>query len=138
MNVLVALAWPNHIQHRRAVAWFVGIRTEGWATCPTTESGFVRVSSNARAVHDARTPAESIHLLQRLQATGRHQFWDDGVSITQDRFGLFARVVGHRQLTDAHLLSVALSHGGCLATFDRGLLDLAGDRRDAVLFIGEG
>jgi toxin-antitoxin system PIN domain toxin len=138
VNVLVALAWPNHIHHRRAVAWFVETRLEGWATCPTTESGFVRVSSNARAIQDARTPAESIHLLQRLQTTGRHVFWKDGVSISRDPFGLFARVVGHRQMTDAHLLSVALSHGGCLATFDRGLLALADAHRHAVLLIDGG
>lgn len=31
------------------------------------------------------------------------------------------KLLGHRQITDAHLLAVALRHGGQLATLDRGL-----------------
>ncbi|MGH9896422.1 MAG: type II toxin-antitoxin system VapC family toxin, partial [bacterium] len=46
-NVLVALAWPNHVHHQAAVKWFLTNQSGGWATSPLTESGFVRVSSNA-------------------------------------------------------------------------------------------
>ncbi len=34
------------------------------------------------------------------------------------------RIVGCRQVTDAHLLAIALASGGRLATFDRGIVDL--------------
>lgn len=34
VNLLVALAWPNHIHHARALKWFRTIREQGWATCP--------------------------------------------------------------------------------------------------------
>ena len=34
VNVLIALAWPNHVHHVAARAWFEEHREEGWATCP--------------------------------------------------------------------------------------------------------
>lgn len=124
VNVLVALAWPNHIHHARALAWFSTIRDAGWATCPITESGFVRVSSNTRAISDARTPSEAIELLQRIRSLAGHEFWPDDVSPADPAHLPFVRVVGYRQLTDAHLLALALRRGGVLATFDRGVPDL--------------
>ena len=136
MNVLVALAWPNHVQHRQAVRWFVGIRDDGWATCPITESGFVRVSSNARVLPEARTPLEARALLGALRTKGTHRFWEDDVSIVDDPFGVFALAVGHRQITDAHLLTLAIRRGGVLATFDRGVTTLAAACSDRVILIG--
>ena len=125
VNVLVALAWPNHIHHARAHAWFKGIRDQGWATCPVTESGFVRVSSNARVIPDARTPAEAMALLGEIRRLPGHTFWADDVSPADPGAGPFARIVGYRQVTDAHLLTLALRNSGSLATFDRRLAELA-------------
>ena len=136
MNVLVALAWPNHIHHRQAVTWFVGIRDDGWATCPITESGFVRVSSNARVLPDARAPSEARTLLAALRTKGTHRFWEDDVSAVDDPSGVFATVVGHRQVTDAHLLSLAIRRSGVLATFDRGIVALAASYPERVVLIG--
>jgi predicted nucleic acid-binding protein len=31
------------------------------------------------------------------------------------------RLVGHRQVSDAYLLGLAIRHGGVLATFDEGI-----------------
>jgi len=121
VNVLVALAWPNHIHHDRAHRWFADAQGQGWATCPLTQSGFVRVSSNKKAIPDAVAPQEAIALLQKIILLPHHQFWPDSYSIagsdTVDRSKLF----GYRQVTDAHLLGIALANGGCLATFDRGI-----------------
>jgi toxin-antitoxin system PIN domain toxin len=135
VNVLVALAWPNHVHHRRAVTWFVSIRDDGWATCPITESGFVRVSSNARVLPDARTPSEARTLLAALRTKGAHRFWEDDVSVVDDPCGVFAAAFGHRQVTDAHLLTLAIRRGGALATFDRGIMSLATDHPDSVVVI---
>ena len=41
VNVLVALAWLNHVHHRAARVWFRSQRDLGWATCPTTQNGFI-------------------------------------------------------------------------------------------------
>lgn len=54
VNVLVSLAWPNHVHHARARAWFPEFGTPGWATSPITAAGFIRVSSNRRVIPDAR------------------------------------------------------------------------------------
>jgi uncharacterized protein len=124
VNVIVALAWPNHVHHRRAVEWFSEVRDAGWATCPTTESGFVRVSSNPRAIPDAKSPVEAIELLTQLRRMGDHHFWSDDTSLVDDQVGLFANLMGHRQVTDAHLLTLAIRRNGTLATFDRGIVEL--------------
>lgn len=135
MNALVALAWPNHVHHARVHAWFASVRDSGWATSPATESGFVRVSSNARAIPDARTPAQAIDLLAKLRHVGRHHFWVDDTSPVDDGAGIFARAVSHRQITDAHLLSLAIRRGGMLGTFDRGVRDLAVEHASSVELI---
>ncbi|MXW55646.1 MAG: VapC toxin family PIN domain ribonuclease [Gemmatimonadales bacterium] len=129
VNVLVALAWPNHIHHRRADAWFRSIRQTGWATCPVTESGFVRISSNAKALDDALMPQEARVLLRRVRDMPGHVFWSDDVSPAAPRESAsaesaFAKVVGYRQFTDAHLLTLAMDRGGRLATFDEGVAQL--------------
>jgi len=124
VNVLVALAWPNHIHHARAHVWFSSVRGRGWATCPLTQSGFVRVSSNTAAIPDARTPREASALLRRIVQLPGHVFWPDDVSAVDEGDQIFSRVVGYRQVTDAHLLSLAIRRGGKLATFDAGIRDL--------------
>lgn len=121
VNVLVALAWPNHVHHMRAHAWFGTLA--GWATCPLTQSGFVRVSSNRKAIPDARRPGDAVALLSEMVARPGHAFWRDEVAIAGGG-PWFDRVITYRQVTDAHLLALAVSHGGRLATFDRGLQEL--------------
>lgn len=128
VNVLVALAWPNHIHHARAHAWFP--KAGAWATCPLTQSGFVRVSSNRKAIPDARTPGEAIALLREIVALPGHVFWEDGIAITDARHGTFEHAVTHRHVTNAHLLALAISHDGSLATFDREVRDLVPDGVD--------
>jgi hypothetical protein len=49
-NLLIALAWPQHIHHAQAHAWFGKTGHQAWATCPITQLGFVRISSNAKII----------------------------------------------------------------------------------------
>ncbi len=131
VNFLVALAWPNHIHHGAALRWFEAHHAAGWATCPLTQSGFVRVSANRQVVPDARTPQEAIALLRRLTDLDGHRFWDDTVALAGSDYVDPGRIVGHRQVTDAHLLAVALTHGGKLVTFDAGIRDVCPDEVSA-------
>ena len=124
VNVLVALAWPNHIYHISTRKWFRKRKKIGWATCPTTENGFIRVSSNARVIPEAKSPREAALFLKDLTAIERHVFWPEESSIIDDRWISLERIHTYRQITDAHLLSLALRHEGSLATFDRGILNL--------------
>ena len=119
VNVLVALAWPNHIHHRAAASWFLQEHPQGWATCPLTESGFVRVSSNRRVIPDARAPSEAIELLRRLRQQRGHGFWVDDIAISDCSEVDTTRLSGYRQVTDAHLVALAIRRGGRLVTFDQ-------------------
>ena len=138
VNALVALAWPNHVHHEAAHLWFRKQQERGWATCPLTESGFVRVSSNPMTTPEARTPAEALELLERMVAAAGQVFWRDDVSLATDELLFRERLFGHRQVTDAHLLALAIRRGGRLATFDRGILQLVpgGHAPDVVELIG--
>jgi hypothetical protein len=110
--VLVALAWPNHVHHARAHAWFRSTGKAAWATTPVTQSAFVRIPSNTKAIPEARTPREAVELLRRIVSIGGHEFWPDDTAAADPRPGPFDRVVGYRQVTDAHLLSLAMHRGG--------------------------
>ena len=124
VNVLVALAWPNHVHHEAVQAWFTETRPSGWATCPVTEAGFVRVSCNPAAVKQPMPMSEAIALLDRLRRLEAHAFWSMDRSVTELPQGILARVQGFRQITDAVLLALAVRHEGQLATLDAGLASL--------------
>jgi toxin-antitoxin system PIN domain toxin len=137
VNTLVALAWPNHIHHQPAREWFVENHAAGWATCPVTESGFVRVSSNPRATPEARSPAEALYLLRQMIALPGHHFWSDPTSIANSELIDPSKLLGHRQITDAHLVALAIHHEGRLVSFDRGLVEIVPDgaRAEEVLIM---
>ena len=138
VNALVALAWPNHVSHAAAHRWFARHRSHGWVTCPMTQAGFVRVSSNPGIIAAAVSPREALDLLARMTLHADHRFWADDVPLPDLPAELRASLVGHRQVTDACLLSLAIAHQGTLATFDRGILSLVPDLsplREAIVVI---
>lgn len=120
----MALAWPNHVHHTRARRWFEDNHRQGWATCPLTESGFVRVSSNRKVTPEARRPEEAIRLLRELTALPGHVFWTDDTSIARSRWIAAERLLGSGQVTDAHLAALCLRRRGRLLTFDRGVAEV--------------
>ncbi len=125
VNVLVAIAWPEHTFHATAVDWFDANADGGWATCPITELGFLRISANANVVETPVRPKEAATLLTELQRVGEHHFWADDVRPSASKLFPIDRLIGHRQVTDAYLLTLCRQHEASLATFDRGLVVLA-------------
>jgi len=119
VNVLVALFDPDHVHHEAAHGWFGAEKPAGWATCPLTENGFVRVLSNPAYSASPGRPAELAERLRAFRSSGHHVFWPDDASLCDTR--LFALSVSHRQLTDVYLLGLARARGGRLATFDRSI-----------------
>ena len=77
VNVLVALFDPSHIHHEAAHAWFGPRREEGWATCPLTENGMVRVLSNPAYPGRRTTVADAVSRLTAFAASGHRKFWPD-------------------------------------------------------------
>jgi uncharacterized protein len=123
-NVLIALTWPHHVHHAKAHEWFQATRRKGWATCPLVQCAFIRVSSNPKIIADAVTPREALGVLKKIVSVPGHHFWADTLSPTEAEAFASAAFVGHRQVTDAYLLSLAQFHKGKLATFDNGIAEL--------------
>ena len=133
VNVLIALAWPNHVHHTAAWAWFDAHRDEGWTTCPLTEAGFVRVSCNPSAVRHSVTLLQAITVLERLILLGSHTFWPLDRSIVDLPESIGARLQGYRQITDAVLLAAAMQRNGQLATLDGGMEGLVAEEERSFL-----
>lgn len=138
VNVLVSMAWPNHVHHRLVRNWFERHATRSWATTPVTECGFVRVSSNRSAIPDAVTAGEAITLLARMRAHPGHAFLPDDVGgvVGHPAAVGVEQVVTHRAVTDAHLVALARRHDARLVTLDRGVQGLVSTGDDCVVLIG--
>jgi predicted nucleic acid-binding protein len=67
---------------------------------------------------------ESAKLLLRFISSPDHVFFPDDISLVESRVIELRKLTGYRQVTDAHLLGIALRHDARLATLDGGLLDL--------------
>ena len=119
VNLLVALFDPDHIHHDAAHDWFAESKQDGWATCPITENGVVRILSNLRYSPAAEPPARIVDRLRAFCESGRHVFWPDDVSLREAACFAAGAPVSHRQITDVYLLGLAKHRGGRLATFDR-------------------
>ncbi len=123
VNTLVALAWPNHVHHESAHRWFAAHR-DGWATTAVTETGFVRVCAHDIVVREAVRPVDALAHLSRLRTAERHHYWIDNVECVLGEHILPTRVLGHRQVVDAHLVALAIEYDGTVATFDKGIRSL--------------
>jgi toxin-antitoxin system PIN domain toxin len=126
VNVLLALTWPSHAHYGPTACWFSRIHKSGFGTCPFTESGFVRISSNSSYTSTPVAPRQALDLLQQLTSLPGHQFWPASLSLSE-AISPDLQLRGHRQITDAYLIALAAEHGGILATLDRGAAVLAPD-----------
>lgn len=120
VNVLIALLDADHSMHRRATQWFAVEAVNGWASCPITQNGCIRIMSHpgypgSRPVND---------IIQRLRepcSADVHQFWPDNLSLLDETAVDSTRIHSPRQLTDLYLLALAVRHGGRLVTFDESI-----------------
>jgi hypothetical protein len=133
VNLLIALAWPTHSSHERALRWFERRAGQAWATCPLTQLAFVRILSNPAFSPDALTLTEAIHILNASVGDPTHQFWADDLAPVEVLLAPPLRLQGHQQLTDAYLLSLARRQKGKLATLDKAVASLAPDRESIEL-----
>jgi toxin-antitoxin system PIN domain toxin len=120
INVLLALFDADHIHHALARDWLAAHIGAGWASCPITQNGFVRIVCQP-AYPKPLPPASAIALLREATSTPHHAFWPDDASILDGARIDASRIHGPRQLSDVYLLALAQSHGGCFVTFDRGV-----------------
>ncbi|WP_197458413.1 hypothetical protein [Brevundimonas sp. GW460-12-10-14-LB2] len=80
VSVLIALIDPAHTEHLTAHAWFAREHQAGWATCPLTENGALRILSNPKYPNSPGAPAQVLPALHSLLSQPGHAFWPDGIS----------------------------------------------------------
>lgn len=118
VNVLIALLDAAHVHHVQAQRWLAREIRHGWASCPISQNGCIRIMSQP-GYPGALPSAEVAERLAEAAAGPAHAFWPDDVNLLGPGVVDWTRVLGHRQVTDAYLLALAVRHGGRLATFDR-------------------
>lgn len=119
VNVLIALVDGHHAHHKTATDFFRETISDGWATCPITENGFLRILGHPSYSGGPGSPDEARRLLAAYRAAPGHQFWPDEISLTDRK--LFADLPSPKGLTDVYLLGLAVKRGGRLVTLDRGI-----------------
>jgi toxin-antitoxin system PIN domain toxin len=120
VNVLIALLDSDHTSHRVAMSWFAKHAREGWASCPITQNGCVRIMSNPSYPNALPVQAVMEHLADACEENV-HEFWSDEVSLLDPEVVDATRIHGPRQLTDIYLLALANEHEGRFVTFDTGV-----------------
>ena len=121
INVLVALFAPEHVHHELAHDWFADNEHHGWATCPITQNGFVRVAAQLRPGDVSFRPETAARHLARFCTSDHHHFWADAISLLDPKRFRPEFIGGPRQVTDVYLLALARKMRGRLVTFDAGI-----------------
>ncbi|SHE99417.1 toxin-antitoxin system PIN domain toxin [Desulfacinum infernum DSM 9756] len=118
VNVLIALLDAAHVHHRQAVSWLQQEIRHGWASCPITQNGCIRILSHP--AYPNPLPAAQVALrLREAVENPAHEFWPDDINLLSSPVFDWSSLVGHRQVTDIYLLALAVRHNGRLVTFDR-------------------
>ncbi len=116
-NALLTLAWQNHEHHVVAARWLRSVKS--FATCPVTQGGFLRLSSNP-ALGFANGTDDAFVSLDSILADERHEFWPDDLSFAESEVRRDL-IRSHAPVTDKYLAALARRHKGSLATLDEPL-----------------
>jgi uncharacterized protein len=110
VNALLAGVWGHHSRHPEAFTWLKG---RAIVLCPLAELGFLRISSNKKAInvemHKAREALEKFCAERKAER------------IFDDLPALDSKPKTSEDVTDFYLGDLAAKHGMRLATFDEGL-----------------
>jgi uncharacterized protein len=121
VNVLIALIDPSHLQHDQAHSWFSHTGHRGFATCPLTENGLVRIVGHPKYPNSPGPPNVVVQSLAAIRALQGHKFWPDSLSIADEAFFAPELLSSHTRVTDSYLLALAHANKGRLATMDQKL-----------------
>ena len=120
VNVLLALLDANHLHHGLVMAWWKENQGQGWASCPLTQNGVLRIMSGSSYLN-RQAPAVVAERLGLATAHNSHKFWPDTLSLLEAGLLKWERVIGSRQITDTYLLALAVKNGGRFVTLDKGV-----------------
>ena len=117
VNVLIALHDSDHVHHTRAGEWLDAHSPSGWASTPLTQNGCLRIMAQP-AYPQALPLAAVAQRLGQAAATPAHLFIADDYSLLDADSLHWPQLLGHRQVTDAYLLGLAVRHGCRFVSFD--------------------
>jgi toxin-antitoxin system PIN domain toxin len=136
VNVLIGLVDTEHDFHEEAHEWFHSEGARDWATCAITEHAVLRILGARSYLNTPGPPSRVAEMLDHLLAIGRHVFWTDDVRLLRSSDIDRNALTRAKQITDLHLLALAVRKGGRLATFDRRIVpDPVQDGQAALHFI---
>jgi toxin-antitoxin system PIN domain toxin len=121
VNVLIALLDAAHVHHRLATAWLAQNIRHGWASCPITQLGCVRIMSQPE-YPNVQAAAEVAERLHWAAMDRHHEFWTADVDTLAAGSIDWSRILSSRQVTDSYLLALAVAKGGRFVTFDQRVL----------------
>jgi toxin-antitoxin system PIN domain toxin len=137
VNLLIALLDRNHVHHEAASDWFNQVGRRGWATCPITENGFLRILSSSSYPIALESADSVLDLLRSFCSQKGHHFWPDNISLLEVTNNFSADAITSRDITDVYLLALAVRNNGKFATFDRRIpTDLIVGGPERLLLIG--
>lgn len=118
VSVLIARADSQHPSHRAAFEW-MREESSGWATCPITENGMLRILGHANYPGGgAEQPKDAAVILESMiSMIPGHRFIPDDFSVLEI-LGSETNVSSNA-LTDIYLLSLAVRHGIGFLTLDQ-------------------
>lgn len=122
VNVLIALLDAGHVHHTRATDWLAQELAHGWASCPITQNGCLRIMAQPAYPQALPLAAVAVRLAQAT-AHPAHVFLPDDYSLLDGERLHCQRLLGHRQITDSYLLGLAVRHHCRFVSFD-GRVDL--------------
>ena len=117
VNVFIALLDKKHAHHKVAGIWFVEHGSTGWASCPLTQNGVIRIMSNTKYTN----PQPLVEVRQKVSDMcdkSAHVFWKDDVSFLDNTFFDQNVVLNGEHITDVYLLALAVKNKGRFVTFD--------------------
>jgi uncharacterized protein len=116
VNALLAAILSGHSSHTIVDAWIKG---KTLTTCPLTELGFIRISTNPKAYNVSMALAR--RALEAFRAAHKADFVPD------DLPALKSLARGSAEVTDCYLAELASTKGLKLATLDSGIMHAAAE-----------
>lgn len=128
LNALIALIWAESAHHAAMRQWFALHKKQGWATCALTQAGFVRLMSQPAVTKPfggrVYGVADCALFLKKNVTHPQHRFLNLDFSFQTVQTTCSGGIQGHRQITDAYLLTLAIQNNMKLLTFDAGIKSL--------------
>ncbi|HUQ95909.1 MAG TPA: TA system VapC family ribonuclease toxin [Bryobacteraceae bacterium] len=122
VNLWVALAVAEHVQHKAACAWFETAGNDTVAFCRITEMGLLRLLTCTQLMtSDVFSSSRAWRLVERIQQDERVIFVPEPPALDQAWRSMAAsRTTGANFWSHTYLAAFVQSAGLTLVTFDRG------------------